>query len=257
MNNIKKEASDGFQLAGVTLNTDSLQLKSLDKGNLEQCITDIEGDIDKFGNFQTNELPEAKNQITTESGKTKGAISAKEGELSRLEASNKNGVNDAKIAQLKQEIEKLKQDLEKLQKAETAIQELNTKCENTKADLEVKKAEVKDIKKFNDNIKDKKYDLAKSQDKDLKQALDKLKKLDAEIAKARVDKNGAEYNKKDERRENKLSKLTAERNTVFNSMSKLISSLSAAGPGPFVNSKNQSYTIINLQAALDYKPAGA
>ena len=40
-------------------------------------------------------------------------------------------------------------------------------------------------------------------------------------------------------------------------MSTLITSLSAAGSEPIVNSKNQSYTISNLTAALNYKPEGA
>lgn len=257
LNSIKEGAKDGFELAGVTLDTDNLALSTLDSNDLEKSMETIDGDIDKFGNFKTNDLPAAKNKITTKSGQIKGEISAKEGQLSQLEANNKDGVNNAQIQQLKREIQELKEQQEQLKKAETAIGELETKCDSTIDELKTKKAEIKDIKKFEDQVKDKKYDLAKSQDKDLKKALDKLKKLDAEIKKASVDKNDNDYDKKDDKRGEKLQKLNAERTAVFGTMSTLITSLSAAGSEPIVNSKNQSYTISNLTAALNYKPEGA
>ena len=257
MNGIIDGAKEGLELAGVNLDIDSLALSTLDSSDLDKCITSIEADIDKIGNFKTSKLPAAKNQITTKAGQIKGTISAKEVELSRLEATNENGCNAIAITNLKQQITELKKQQAELEKAENAIQQLSTECENTINDLEAKKAEVKDIKKFEDNIKDKKYDMAKAQDKELKQALDKLKKLDAEFAKASVDKNGDDYTKKDERREDKLNKLNAERAEVFGSMSKLISSLSAAGALKFENSKGSSYEIANLKVAQDYKPAAA
>ena len=256
METIMSGVSEGFELAGVNLDTNGLTLSNLDSSNLEKCIEDIEGDIDKFGNFLTSDIPNAKTQITTKSGQVKGEISALEGQISQLKANNKDGQNSAKIAELEQQLAERRKDLEALQKAEQGLQELSNSCEATKSDLEAKKAEVKDMKKFEDNVKDKKYNLAKSQDKDLKQALDKLKKLDVEIKKASVDKNPDDYNKKDERREDKLNKLNAERAEVFGSMSKLIGSLSAAGGAgtEFKNSKGSTYQIANLDAARAYKP---
>lgn len=257
LNSIKEGAKDGFKLAGVNLNTDNLALSTLDSNDLEKSMKTIDGDIDKFGNFKTNDLPAAKGKITTIAGQIKGEISAKEGELSQLKANNKDGKNNSQIQQLEQKIQELKKQQEQLKKAETAIGELETKCESTIDELKAKKAEIKDIKKFEDQVKDKKYNLAKSQDKDLKKSLDKLKKLDAEIKKASVDKNDKDYDKKDDKRGEKLKKLNAERSAVFTTMSTLIKSLSAAGSEPIVNSKNQSYTISNLTAALNYKPEGA
>ncbi len=255
--NISK-GQEGFDLAGVKLNTDSLTLSTLDSNNLEASMDAIDGDIAKFGNFQTNELPEAKGQITTKSGQVKGEISAKEGELSRLEANNKDGQNDAQIQQLKQQIDDLKDQQNKLKKAEEAIKDLEAQCESTKTDLEAKKAEIKDIKKFEDKVKDKTYHLAKSSDKDLGKALEQLKKLDAEIKKASVDKNRKDYEKKDDKRNDKLTKLNAERSEVFGKMSGLISSLSAAGGqgAKFENSKGQEVQISNLDKAMQYKPEG-
>jgi len=258
MGEIKDKGKEGFELAGVTLNTDNLTLSTLDSNDLEACMETIESDIAKFGNFQTNELPAAKGQITTKSGQVKGEISAKEGQLSQLKANNKDGQNDAQIQELEQQIRDLKKQQEQLKTAEDAISELESKCESTKADLETKKAEVKDMKQFEDKVKDKKYDLAKSQDKELGKTLDKLKKLDAEIKKASVDKNGSDYNKKDDKRADKLKQLNAERAEVFGKMSGLISSLSAAGGQgiKIQNSKGNEVQITNLEKAMQYKPEG-
>lgn len=256
MDEIIKGSQEGFEVAGVDLNTSALTLSTLDKSDLEGCINTIDDDIAKVGNFQTNDLPAAKNQITTKSGEIKGKISAYEGQLSQLEANNTNGQNTTKINQLKEEINKLKEQQEQLKKAEASIEELNSRCESAKSDLENKKAEVQDLKKFEDNIKNKKYNLAKSQDKELKGLLDKLKKLDEQIKKASVDKNGNEYSNKDDKRNDKLNRLISERGGLFTSMSSLIKSLSAAGGNgtQFKNSKNQTYQIQNLSAAMDYKP---
>lgn len=256
MNKTISEASEGLVLAGVTLDVNDLALSTLDKNNLEASLTSIDSDIAKIGNFQTNELPAAKNQISTKSGQIKGNISALEGQLSQLKANNTDGKNNAQIQELEGKIEKLKKQQEQLATAEAKIDELSTQCNNTKGDLEIKKAELKDIKNFEDNIKDKKYNLAKEQDKELKKTLEQIQKLDTQIKNASVDSNGDVYDKKDNKRNDKLNKLMSERNVLYNTMGSLIKSLSAAGGNGvnFENSKKQTYTIQNLQTAIAYKP---
>jgi hypothetical protein len=248
------DVSAGLQDAGVNLDTSALTLSSLNSDNLEESIKTVDSDYAKIGNFKTNDLVQAKTSISTKAGQVKGTIAAKEGELSRLEASNTDGQNTAAITKLKNEIEELKKEQEKLEKAQTAIDNVSKRCDEALTKLEQQKSEIKDLKSYQDKVQDKKYNLAKTQKQALAKALDKVKKYDAEIKKASVDKNGSAYNKSDEKRENKLNKLISERNAATTQMSSLISSLSAAGDTKISSSKGQSCDFSSeLKEAINYQ----
>ena len=255
VDNIISEGKEGFEAAGASLDTAKLSLSALDSKDLDTSMETIDKDIKKIGDFETNDLANANTAVTSELGIVTNTIEAKQGELEYLKKTDQNGTNTARIQELESEISKLKEKKEQLEKAKSTIKELtDTTIPNIRKSLESKKAEIKDIKNFEDKVKDKKYDLAKSQDNELKKTLAKLQKLDKEIQKASVDENGAEYNKKDDKRADKLKKLNAERSAIFGSMGSLIKSLSAAGSEKITNSNGQTYTITNLQAALKYKP---
>ncbi len=245
-------AKKGLALANVNIDTSKIALSSLDSNDLSGSLQTIDNDIAKIGNFKTNDLTNALTEISGKKSQCNSALSSKETELGQLEANNKDGQNDAQIAQVKKEIEELKEQIKQLEAADKSIREAQGECDSTIKKLEDKQAEIKDIKEFEDKVKDKKYDMAKSQDKELGDQLNKLKKLDQEIKKAQTDKNGAEYDKSDDKRDAKIKKLISERSTLSGSMAKLTSSLSAAGVTEFKNSKNQSYTLKNLNEAKGY-----
>ena len=146
-----------------------------------------------------------------------------------------------------------------IEAAEKAVDQISTEAQNTIDSLKAKKTEIEDMKKAEDGMKDKKYDLAKSQDEELGKAMQKLEKLNKEIDElSKADKSPDKYDKKDEARANKLNGLIAQRSGLYSQLSQLVSSLSAAGDTTFKNSKNQSYTIKNLEKAnnmLSSKPA--
>ncbi len=240
--------SDGFKLAGVQLDTNALQLSELNPQDLEGSLKTIEKDINNFGTFKSTTLPEAKNKITGKSGQIDGTLTAKNGELERLKASNKDGVNDSAISKLEKEIDELKKQKEQLKAAETAIDKITKECDGAIDDLKSKKSEITDIKKTEDGMKDKKYDLAKSQDKELKSRMDQINKLNKEISSLQ-DKNPDKYDKSDDKRAAKMSSLMYQRTTAFKNLGQLVSSLSAAGVKEFENSKGSKYTIQNLENA--------
>lgn len=241
---------DGLSLAGVSLNANDISVSSLDSNNLEQSIKTVEQDITNIGQYKTTTLPNAKSQVTSKSGQVSQAISAKNGQLESLKANNKDGQNDAQIAKLEQEIEQLKEQQEQLKNAESAIDQISQQCEDTISSLESKKAEIKDLKQFEDQVKDKKYNLAKSQDKELKEAMDKITKLDKQI-KDLEDKDKNKYNSSDDRRENKTNTLISQRKDAYSNLSKLTQSLSAAGATEFTNSKGATYKLQNLTKAIN------
>ena len=251
---------DGFTLAGVELDTSSLQLSPLDPDYLEESMQTIDSDIKKFGDFNTLTLPQAKTKITAKSGQITGELNAKTVDLERLKASNKNGVNDAAIAKLEEEIKTLEEQKKQLEAAEKAIEQITKECESAIKDLEARKTEIADIKKAEDNMKDKKYDLAKSQDNELKKSMTEIDKINQEIEKLSIDKNPDKYDKSDEKRAAKMNSLMSQRSSLYSQLGKLAGSLSGAGATEFENSKHQKYTIQNLDKAMDMissKPAEA
>lgn len=265
--------SDGMKLAGVEIDKSAFELSTLNSEDLEESIKTIDQDITKIGEFD-KELDASKNKISVKSGEIKGSLQAAndrlgiaKNNLATLQSTNKDGCNDAKIAELEKQIEKLeKEEIPKLEEqkkqieaADKAIGEMKTEVKNTVDSLNTKKTEIQDMKKAEDGMKDKKYDLAKTQDTELGQTMQRLEKLNQEIDQLlKSDKSPDKFDKKDEQRSKKLSGLIAQRSGLYTTLGQLVSSLSNAGDTTFINSKNQSYTIKNLEKAtnmLSSKPA--
>lgn len=265
--------SDGMKLAGVEINKSAFELSNLNPEDLEESIKTIDQDITKIGEFD-KALDASKNKISVKSGEIKGSLQAAndrlgiaKNNLATLQSTNKDGCNDAKIAELEKQIEKLeKEEIPKLEEqkkqieaADKAIGEMKTEVKNTVDSLNTKKTEIQDMKKAEDGMKDKKYDLAKTQDTELGQTMQRLEKLNQEIDQLlKSDKSPDKFDKKDEQRSKKLSALIAQRSGLYTTLGQLVSSLSSAGDTTFTNSKNQSYTIKNLENAnkmLSSKPA--
>lgn len=265
--------SDGMKLAGVDIDKSAFELSELKPDDLEGCIKTVDQDIQKIGDFKTKDLVQAKAKISEKSGQISGTLTVKKGdldrskaELSTLESTNADGSKTAQINELKGKIEKLEKEVKELEDqkkqieaAEKAVEQISTEAQNTIDNLKAKKTEIEDMKKAEDGMKDKKYDLAKSQDEELGKTMQKLEKLNKEIDElSKADKSPDKYDKKDEARANKLNGLIAQRSGLYSQLSQLVSSLSAAGDTTFKNSKNQSYTIKNLEKAnnmLSSKPA--
>lgn len=224
------DAAEGLKLAGA----DNLDVPtpdaSLNMEDLDSSMDAIDGDITDMRNFYTNDLAEAKTQVTSKKGEIKGEIQAKTGELDRLKAQRgKEGAPatlEADIQKLEEEIKELEKQKGQLEKAETAIEQATEQCQTNIDKLSDKKAQLKDIKQFEGAVKDKKYDLAKSQDKELK---DKMKEIDKLVKK---DKDG---------NSDAIKQLQGD-------IKNLAASLQLAG-NSVVNSKNQTYQIVNLDKA--------
>lgn len=265
--------SDGMKLAGVEINKSAFELSNLNPEDLEESIKTIDQDITKIGEFD-KELDASKNKISVKSGEIKGSLQAAndrlgiaKNNLATLQSTNKDGCNDAKIAELEKQIEKLeKEEIPKLEEqkkqieaADKAIGEMKTEVKNTVDSLNTKKTEIQDMKKAEDGMKDKKYDLAKTQDTELGQTMQRLEKLNQEIDQLlKSDKSPDKFDKKDEQRSQKLSGLITQRTKLYTTLGSFVSSLSSAGETSFKNSKNQTYTIKNLEKAnnmITSKPA--
>ena len=256
--------SDGMKLAGVEIDKSAFTLSELNPEDLEGSSKTIEQDIQKLGDFKTKDLVQAKAKISEKSGQISGTLTVKKGdlerskaELSTLESTNSDGSKTSQINELKGKIEKLEKEVKELENqkkqiesAEKAVEQISTEAQNTIDSLKAKKTEIEDMKKAEDGMKDKKYDLAKSQDEELGKTMQKLEKLNKEINELmQSDKSPDKYDKKDEKRANKLSGLMAQRTGLYTQLGQLVSSLSSAGETTFKNSKNQSYTIKNLEKA--------
>ena len=256
--------SDGMKLAGVEIDKSAFTLSELNPEDLEGSAKTIEQDIQKIGDYKTNDLVQAKAKISEKSGQISGTLTVKKGdldrskaELSTLESANSDGSKTSQINELKGKIEKLEKEVKELEDqkkqieaAEKAVDQISTEAQNTIDSLKSKKTEIEDMKKAEDGMKDKKYDLAKSQDEELGKTMQKLEKLNKEINELmQSDKSPDKYDKKDEKRANKLNGLMAQRTGLYTQLGQLVSSLSCAGETTFKNSKNQSYTIKNLEKA--------
>ena len=243
---ITKDCAQALQDAGVTFDFNALTLSTnINLDDIDASIKTIDEDYAKFGNFEAS-LPDASGKVTQKINSITSQISSLEGQISAME---KNDPDNPSLADLKQKLEDLKTQKRAMEDAKTAIGKLQTQCEEIKEDLETKKAELEDIKKFEDEVQDKKFKLAKEQDKELGKAMEKYEELQKEIAKYTTDGNGAEYDKSDDKRAEKLNKLIGKRDALAGEMNSLISSLSASGETSFTNSKGESYEITNLSAA--------
>ena len=214
-------AAEGLKLVGA----DNLKVPtpdaSINMEDLDSTMNNIDGDIDKLKTFYTNDLGGVKGDISSKKGEITGTIQAKTDKLDSLKAQRgKEGAPatlEADIEKLESEIKELKEQKEQLEKADAAIDQATKKCQEDIDKLNGKKAQLKDIKQFEGAVKDKKYDLAKSQDKQMK---DLMKQID-------------KYAKK--------GNSEAEIKEIKSQLSKLVADAHAAGT-PIMNSKNQSYT---------------
>ena len=256
-----EDAAAGLEDAGAEIDTNEISLSELNKDDLAASSKSVQDDIGKVTSFKNSKLTAAKGKVSEKAGQVKGQLSAKQGELDRskadlsssetnlasLKASNKDGCNDAQIAELEQKIEQLKEQINKLENeeipklekerdqlsaAEKAIESAGTQCDELISSLKEQKANIDDMKKTEDNIKDKKYDLAKSQKEQLEKDMAKIDKLNKEIK--------ALQNKTDDKSADKLSKLISERAAAYSSLSTTIQSLSAAGDTKFSDSKGKT-----------------
>ncbi|MCM1339290.1 MAG: hypothetical protein NC191_06435 [Muribaculaceae bacterium] len=268
MNNILSAngVQAGLEAAGVTINSSSvssLLTANFDGENYDTFLSAIDSDITQIQNFQTTELGQATAKVGEQIGIVSGQITSANNELGQLKLQLATATGDAKTAlegqiQAKErQIQELEAKQQQLNSAKEALEQVKTETQNTIDSLNDKKSDVKDIREFENKVKDKKYDLAKSQDKELGKTLEKLKKLEIEIQKASIDKNGKVYDKKDDKRNTKLAQLNSQKSALLSAMGNLVTSLSAAGGQgtSIANSKNQNYTISNLDKALAYQPA--
>ena len=252
----------GLDLAKVNLDTSALQLSSLDSSDLEGSIKTIETDINDITNFQTSTLPTAKAQVSEQSGIIGQQIQSTNIDIEQLKARKAKdaaaGVDtsaiDKQITDLESKLKELNDKKAKLDAANSALGEVETQCENAITDLQTKKAEVQDMKNFEDNVKDKKYDLAKSQDEQLKKTMDSIDKLTKQID-SLVDKDPSKATKADQNRLAKYNALIQERAGLYKTLGTLTQSLASAGATEFTDSKNRTYTLKNLDKAMNYNYA--
>lgn len=215
------DATEGLKLAGA----DNLEVPtpsaSLNMEDLSSSMEAIDGDITDMRNFYTNDLAGAGNKVSTKKCEITGTIQAKTDKLNSLKAQRgKDGAPptlEDDIKKLDNEIKELKEQEGQLEKAKTAIEQATEQCQRNIDDLSEKKAQLKDIKQFEGAVKDKKYDLAKTQDKQMKNLMKQIDK----------------YAKK--------GNSEAEIKEIRSQLSKLVADAKAAGT-PIMNSKNQSYT---------------
>ncbi len=240
---------EGLDAANVNIDTNKVKLSTLDSNDLGKNLETIKSDVGNIENFMES-LGTAQTKISSESGKVKGEISAKKGELAQLEANNKDGCNDKAIQELKERIEDLEKKEKQLDAAKSAVDNINSECKSMIESLKTKEGEIKDLKKTEDSMKDKKYDLAKSQDQELGKSMAKLEKLNKDIE--------ALKGKNDDKSTQKMAQLIQQRTAEYSNLSNLVSSLSAANATSFTNSKGTPYTIQNLSKATNMasnKPA--
>lgn len=222
-------AAEGLKLAGAgNLDTSALDVSTIaDMSDLNSAMDTIDRDISKMRNFYTTDLDGAKTKVSSKKGEISGTLDAKSGELERLQAKKTAGTitaeEEARIESLKNEITTLKEQKAQLEEAEKAIEQAVSKCQTNIDKLNDKKAQLRDIQQFEGAVKDKKYDLAKSQDKQMN---DLMKQIDKYIKKGNSE---------------------AEIKEIKSQLAKLAADAQSAGT-PIMNSKNQSYT--NLAQTL-------
>ncbi len=263
----------GLEKAVVTLDTSALELSSLDANDLEASMKTVDSDINNVTNFQTTELPKAKASVSEQSGiigqqinATQISIDTATEQKTGLEAQKAQlavtgqdtSAIDQQISQLETQIneltekkEKLEADKANLDAATKALGEIEKKCGEAIKELQAKKTEIEDMKEFEDEVKDKKYDLAKSQDEQLKKTMDSIDKITKEIDSLK-DRNQNKANKADQKRLAKYNQLIQERDSLYSELKNLTSSLSSAGAESFTDSKNRTYTLQNLNKAMNY-----
>ena len=114
---------------------------------------------------------------------------------------------------------------------------MGNRCDQNIQDLQAKKTEVQDLIKFENLIKDKEYNLARSQDA-------QLGKVNAEIAKIsdKIDKLSAKNIKSNGKQTDEINELIAQRDGLYAMQSELIASLSAA-PDDIRNNLGTKYDI--------------
>lgn len=271
-----EDVKAGLEKAGVTLDTSALALSSLDANDLEASMKTVDSDINNVTNFQTTELPKAKAGVSEQSGIIGQQINATqisidtateqktglEAQRAQLAATGQDtSAIDQQISQLETQIneltekkEKLEADKANLDAATKALGEIEKKCGEAIKELQAKKTEIEDMKEFEDEVKDKKYDLAKSQDEQLKKTMDSIDRINKEIDSLK-DKNPDKANKSDQKRLAKYNQLIEERNGLYTDLSNLTSALSSAGETEFTNSRNKTYKLQNLDKAMNYGQA--
>lgn len=220
INDILGDAQQGLQLAGVNIDTSALQLSTLDGNNLDGAMATIDKDIGNIRNFYESTLGSATQQLDGKHSEIQSDINGLNSQIQKLQGqrTTENAAQiDAQIQQLEQKLEKAKEDLKSVETAQKAVDNAVDTCQGDIDKLSQKKAEIKDIKQFEGAVKDKKYNLAKSQDKQMK---DLMKQID-------------KYAKK--------GNSEAEIKEIKSQLSKLVADAHAAGT-PIMNSKNQSYT---------------
>ena len=253
---------DGLKLAKVDIDTSALQLSNLDPNDLDASIKTIDTDINEITNFQTSTLPTAKAQVSEQSGiigqqinSTQISIDQYEAQKAALPAGDSQIAElDSKIQELTKKKEQLEADKAKLDSANEALTNIESQCGEIIGELNGKKTEIEDMKKFDDNVKDKKYDLAKSQDEQLKKTMDSIDKLTKQID-SLADNDPGKATKSDQNRLAKYNSLIQERAGLYETLGTLTQSLSSAGETKFENSKGQPYTLKNLDKAMNFGQA--
>lgn len=253
---------DGLKLANVNLDTSALQLSSLDSSDLEASIKTIETDINEITDFQTSKLPTAKASVTEQSGIIGQQINATNISIEQLQAQKAEAVAtgadtsaiDQQIADLQSKLEELNDKKAKLDSANSALAQVETQCGEAITDLKAKQAEIQDLKQFEDSVKDKEYQMAKSQDEQLKKTMDSIDKLTKQID-SLVDKDPSKATKADQNRLAKYNALIQERAGLYQTLGTLTQSLSSAGQTEFTDSNNKTYTLKNLDKAMNYGQA--
>ena len=211
ISNTLSQASDGLQLAGVNIDTSSLQLSTLDMSNPDGAMATIDQDTSKIRNFYESTLSSAKTSISSKKCEISGRRQALEAQKGQPNAP----------ADLDDQIKELKAQEDKLIAAEDAIDQAVKDCQSSIDTLNQKKADIRDVRQFKNLVSDKKYDLAKTKDKELGDLKKQAKKLEKDS------KSNA----------SNLQALQQQINTLTQELQ---------SAGPIQNSKKQFYTFKNL-----------
>ena len=242
---------DGLKLAGVTLDTNALKLETLNPDDLDASANSVEKDMGEVEDFQQKDLTDAKAKISERRGAIDQGIESLNGQLERLEAQQgKEGAPanlDQQIADCKAKIEKLEKQKEQVDKAEDAVDQLNKDCTQLLTDLKAQQSAIKDLKEFEGEIKDKKYDLAKEQDGQLGKNMKEIDKLNKKM-------QGIKGN--DDKDVQKREEISKEIAGLKSEMKTALSSLQDAGTTSFENSKGKKYEVKNMGNASMYISAG-
>lgn len=255
----KDDVKAGLKNANVSIDTNKAKLSTLDTTNMDKALETIDSDTQNIKNFISNDIKNAQATVSKKLGDLGAQIRGFGAQITNLEsklstakaAGEDTSAIENQIQEMKDRKAEAEQQKKQVESALTALNNIEETCNKTVKELEAKKSEINDIKKFEAEVEDKKYDMAKSQDEQLGKIMQKIDKLKKEI-KSLLDKSANKNTDNDSKRNSKIDGLIKERSSLYKSLGTLTTSLANAGTTEFTNSKNKTYTLQNLDKALKY-----